>query len=35
MASMIKKTHAFKGLFSHAMNKAAQPVLGKFPIKFP
>jgi hypothetical protein len=28
-----KMTHTFMGLFPHAMNKAAQPDLGKFPIK--
>jgi hypothetical protein len=28
-----KITHAFGDFFPHAMNKAAQPVLGKFPIK--
>jgi hypothetical protein len=27
-----KITHAFMGLFSHVINKAAQPVRGKFPI---
>jgi hypothetical protein len=32
MASMKKCPHIY-GFFPYAMNKAAQPVLGKFPIK--
>jgi hypothetical protein len=33
MASVIKLPTHLWDCFSHAMNKAAQPVLGKFPIK--